>query len=141
MSASRPQNLISDAGYPAGTRNAYGFAAFNALSFQMVLGSPMILYAKSLGASATVLGLIAGMLPLLVALQIPAAGYVDKAGYKKFVEINSYSILFSIMAAAFVTRSLEEPEADDLEVMVGEAMGNSRIRFWLRFWFRSTPRG
>ncbi|MDA0814848.1 MAG: MFS transporter, partial [Verrucomicrobia bacterium] len=84
--AAPPQNQSNaDRNYPAGTRNAYGFAAFNALSFQMVLGSPMILYAKSLGASATILGLIAGMLPLLVALQIPAAGYVDRAGYKVFV--------------------------------------------------------
>ena len=47
--------------FPAGLNNAYFFAAFNALSFQIVLGSPMILYAKSLDASATVLGLIAGM--------------------------------------------------------------------------------
>ena len=78
---SRPEEPV----FVPGTRNAFGFAAFNALSFQMVLGSPMVLYAKSLGASATVLGLIAGMLPLLVVLQIPAARYVDVAGYKRFV--------------------------------------------------------
>mgnify|MGYP002128730596 CR=1 FL=1 len=35
---------------------AFLFATFNALSFQVVLSSPMVLYAKSLGASATVLG-------------------------------------------------------------------------------------
>jgi len=51
---------------PHGLNNAYLFAMFNALSFQVVLASPMILYAKSLGASATVLGIIAGMMPLLV---------------------------------------------------------------------------
>jgi MFS family permease len=45
----------------------------------------MILYAKSLGASATVLGIIAGMMPLLVILQIPAANYVDRVGYRRFV--------------------------------------------------------
>jgi MFS family permease len=68
-----------------GTGNAFGFAATNALSFQMILGGPMVLYAKSLGASATILGLIAGMLPLMVVLQIPAARHVDRAGYKVFV--------------------------------------------------------
>lgn len=68
-----------------GIANVYSFAGFNALSFQMVIGSPMILYAKSLDASATVLGIIAGMLPLLVIFQIPAARYVDAVGYKKFV--------------------------------------------------------
>lgn len=51
----------------------------------MIIGSPMVLYAKSLDASATTLGLIAGMLPILVILQIPAARFVDAAGYKKFV--------------------------------------------------------
>jgi len=45
----------------------------------------MILYAKSLDASATVLGIIAGMLPLCVIFQIPAARFVDAVGYKKFV--------------------------------------------------------
>ena len=45
----------------------------------------MILYAKGLGASATVLGIIAGMMPLLVIFQIPAAHYVARVGYKRFV--------------------------------------------------------
>ena len=45
----------------------------------------MVLYAKSLDASATVLGIIAGMMPLLVIFQIPAANYIDRVGYKKFV--------------------------------------------------------
>lgn len=45
----------------------------------------MVLYAKSLGASATTLGIIAGMMPLLVIFQIPAAAYVPRIGYKKFV--------------------------------------------------------
>jgi MFS family permease len=78
-------------GMPAGVRNAYGFAACNALSFQMVIGSPMILYAKSLDASATVLGLIAGMLPLMNMLQIPAARFVGRVGHKRFV-IGGWSV-------------------------------------------------
>ncbi|MCX8108718.1 MAG: hypothetical protein N3G20_07940, partial [Verrucomicrobiae bacterium] len=68
-----------------GLANAYWFATFNALSFQIVLGSPMVLYAKSLGASATVLGIIAGMMPLLVIFQIPAANHISRVGYRRFV--------------------------------------------------------
>lgn len=75
----------SSADLPEGVKNAYGFAACNALSFQMVVGSPMILYGKSLGATATQLGLMAGMLPLLNILQIPAARYVGRIGHKRFV--------------------------------------------------------
>lgn len=70
---------------PPGIQHAFLFAAFNALSFQVMLGSPMVLYAKSLGASATVLGIIAGMMPLLVISQIPAARHIPRIGYKRFV--------------------------------------------------------
>ena len=71
--------------FPPGLHNAFWFATFNALSFQIVLSSPMVLYAKSLGASATVLGIIAGMMPLLVIFQIPAANHVSRIGFKRFV--------------------------------------------------------
>src|SRR5256714_4931001 len=71
--------------FPPGLHNAFLFSAFNALSFQLVLSSPMVLYAKSLGASATVLGIIAGMMPLLVIFQIPAANYIGRVGFKRFV--------------------------------------------------------
>jgi MFS family permease len=71
--------------FPPGLNNAYWFALFNALSFQVVLGSPMVLYGKSLNASATTLGILAGMMPLLVVFQIPAARYVERVGYKRFV--------------------------------------------------------
>jgi len=70
---------------PPGLNNAFLFAGFNALSFPIVVGSPMVLYAKTLGASATVLGLIVGMMPLLVIFQIPAARHLQRVGYKRFV--------------------------------------------------------
>ncbi len=71
--------------FATGMHNAWRFSAFNALSFQIVLGSPMILYAKTLDANATVLGIIAGMMPLMVIFQIPAAQYINRIGYKRFV--------------------------------------------------------
>jgi len=71
--------------FPPGLHNAYLFSVFNAFSFQIVLSSPMVLYAKTLGASATVLGIIAGMMPLLVIFQIPAANYIPRLGFKRFV--------------------------------------------------------
>lgn len=71
--------------FPPGFHNAYLFAVFNAFSFQVILNSPMILYAKTLGASATELGIITGMMPLLVIFQIPASQYISKVGYRQFV--------------------------------------------------------
>ncbi|MEO6034540.1 MAG: MFS transporter [Verrucomicrobiota bacterium] len=49
------------------------------------MSSPMVLYAKDLGASATVLGILAGMMPILVIFQIPAAKHVERVGYKRFI--------------------------------------------------------
>jgi MFS family permease len=71
--------------FPPGLHNAFLFSTFNALSYQIVLSSPMVLYAKTLHASATVLGIIAGMMPLLVIFQIPAANYIPRVGFKRFV--------------------------------------------------------
>ena len=87
---------------PHGIQNAYLFSAFNALSFQIVVGSPMVLYAKSLGASATVLGIIAGMMPLLVISQIPAASYINRIGYKRFVYAGWGTRVLFIFAIALV---------------------------------------
>ncbi len=83
---STPATIVPEpARFPPGLHNAYWFATFNALSFPIVVGTPMILYAKTLGASATVLGIIAGMMPLLVLFQIPAASHISQVGYKRFV--------------------------------------------------------
>lgn len=71
--------------YPDGSLNVNGFSFFNAVSFQIVLGPPVILFAKSLGASSLVLGLIASLTPLLTLLQLPAARYLHRIGYRRFL--------------------------------------------------------
>jgi hypothetical protein len=76
---------VKRASFPVGLHNAFLFSTFNGLSYQIMLNSPMVLYAKGLGASATVLGIIAGMMPLLVIFQIPAANYIPRLGFKRFV--------------------------------------------------------
>ena len=53
---------VDKVSFPPGLHNAFLFSTFNALSYQIVLSSPMVLYAKTLRASATVLGIIAGMI-------------------------------------------------------------------------------
>jgi hypothetical protein len=87
---------------PAGLQNAFLFSAFNALSYQIVLGSPMILYAQNLGASATILGIIAGMMPMLVIFQIPAANYIPRVGFKRFVYAGWGTRVMFIFAMALV---------------------------------------
>jgi MFS family permease len=69
---------------PSGISNAYWFQVFNTMSFAVVLQSPMQLLFKELGATATILGIVSALPPLLVILQIPAAKYLETVGYKKF---------------------------------------------------------
>lgn len=73
------------ASLPAGTKNAFGFSLFNAMSFQIMMGAPIILYAKSLGASSTVLGVIAAFTPLMTIFQLPATRFLELYSYKRFV--------------------------------------------------------
>ena len=70
---------------PHGVGNAYLFQVFNTVSFTIVVGTPMILYFKKLGASATILGIVIALPSLLNALQIPAAQFVERIGYRAFV--------------------------------------------------------
>lgn len=71
--------------YPKGAFNAHWFNLCNAVSFQIILGAPIILYAKSIGASSTVLGIIASFTPLMTVFQLPAAQFLGRYGYKRFV--------------------------------------------------------
>jgi MFS family permease len=50
-----------------------------------MMGAPIILYAKSLGATSTVLGVLAAFTPLMTIFQLPAARFLDRIGYKEFV--------------------------------------------------------
>jgi MFS family permease len=88
---------------PQGIWNAYIFQAFNAASFTLVNGPLMVLYFKKLGATATILGILASLPPLLITLQIPAAHFVEKVGYRAFV-LRGWSIrsLFVILMAGVV---------------------------------------
>ncbi len=78
MSSKRPP-------YPPGSLNANGFNLFNAISFQVTLGAPLVLFAKSLNSPALVLGLLAAMTPLMNICQLVAAHHIGRFGYRNFV--------------------------------------------------------
>ncbi len=88
--------------YPPGALNVNGFSFFNAVSFQIVLGAPVILFAKSLGASSFVLGTIAALTPLLNILQLVAARFLHRAGYKRFVLFGWGARTFFVFCIALV---------------------------------------
>jgi len=51
----------------------------------------MVLYAKALGGSATTIGIVASLAPLMTVLQLPTAYFIPKIGYKGFV-LSGWSI-------------------------------------------------
>jgi len=70
---------------PPGSLNFNGFSFFNAVSFQIILGPPVILFAKSLGATSFILGVLVALTPLLTMLQLWAARFLHRTGYRNFV--------------------------------------------------------
>jgi MFS family permease len=70
---------------PRGIHHAYLFDLFNAMSWTVVLGSPMLLFLQHLRATATILAVSASLAPMLTILQIPAARFVERVGYRRFV--------------------------------------------------------
>lgn len=70
---------------PEGLLAVNTFNFFNAVSFQIILGAPVVLYAKSLGATSFVLGVIAALTPVLTILQLVAARHLHRTGYRKLV--------------------------------------------------------
>ncbi len=70
---------------PPDIGNVYTYEAFNTASWSVVLGSPMLLFFQHLNATATILAIAAALAPVLNILQLPAAYYVERVGYRRFV--------------------------------------------------------
>jgi len=70
---------------PPRIHNAFLFQAFNAVSWQICLGSPLILFARELGAPAIVLGLLVGLAPLTSSLQLIVAPHAERIGYRRLM--------------------------------------------------------
>jgi MFS family permease len=92
---------------PPGIHNIYIYECFNAASWVVVLSSPMLLYFQHLHASATILALASALAPLMSTLQIPAAPYVEKIGYRKFV-VNGWTARSAFIVAMALLAFLPE---------------------------------
>ena len=105
--------------YPVGVFNSHWFQFFNALSFQVMMGTPVILFAKSLGASSTILGIIAAFTPIMTMLQLIGAKKLEKHGYREFVLMGwGTRTIFIFVVAAVPLMNFLGPHAK-LFVLVG----------------------
>mgnify|MGYP000057316620 CR=1 FL=1 len=87
---------------PPGLRNAFGFQLFNTMSWSLIIGTPILLFMKEMGASGLVLGVTVALNPLFAILQIPAADYAEREGYKPFVLRGWTTRSFFILGAALI---------------------------------------
>ena len=70
--------------YSKGIFNFHWFNFYNAICFQIIIGAPVVLLAKNLGANSVTLGIIAAFTPLMTVLQLPAARYLERYSYRSF---------------------------------------------------------
>ncbi len=86
--------------YSEGIFNFHWFNFYNAICFQIIVGAPIVLLAKDLGANSVILGLIASCTPLMTVLQVPAARYLGKYSYRSFALLGlGVRSIFIAMAA------------------------------------------
>jgi len=86
-------------------RPALEFAFFNALTWQIAVGTPMVLFAQRLGASPFAVGLAYGFLYLLMPVQVLATSLLPRLGFKRLTlggwRTRSFFLLVPIGLAAF----------------------------------------
>lgn len=116
-------------GFPKGVNHLFVFFFFNFLSCMIVMDSPIILYAESLGASATVVGLIQGITPLMVVFQIPAADHVARVGYKRFITTGwTLRLVFVLPLIAVPLLSEVLNPQSQLALVIGALIGFNLVR-------------
>lgn len=86
-------------------RPALEFAFFNALTWQIAVGTPMVLFAQRLGASPFAVGLAYGFLYLLMPVQVLATSLLRRLGFKRLTlggwRTRSFFLVVPIALAAF----------------------------------------
>lgn len=109
--------------------NIYLFDILNSVSWNVVMGVPMILYFQHLNASATIIALAASLTPVSNVLQIPAAHHVERIGYRRLVlsgwTARSFLVIAMAVLAFFSTRVTA---ALAIWIMLGLSVGYNLLR-------------
>lgn len=85
---------------PPHVRWLLAFQVFNAFNFTLVLGAPVVLTARYIGASESEIGLMNAMMPLMVSLQLLGTLAVGWLGYRRTMVwgwgLRSFSLLIIV---------------------------------------------
>ena len=88
--------------YSRGVFHFHWFNFYNAICFQIILGAPVVLLAKDLGANSVILVVIAAFTPLMTVLQLPSAHYLARYSYRSFALMGGSLRSVFIATAALV---------------------------------------
>jgi MFS family permease len=94
-SSPNPRNLLQ--AVPP-LKGMLGFQVFNAVSFQIALGPPLVLLVRSWGASAVYIGAITSLVNWLALIQIFLAPHIEYIGYRR-VMLSGWSARVAILTA------------------------------------------
>lgn len=82
---------MSNQAHPAGeplppeVKWLFAFQSCNAVNFTIALGAPLVLTARYIGCSEGIIGLLNALGPLMVVLQLFAAGAIHRMGYRRLM--------------------------------------------------------
>lgn len=85
MSDSGAPSAVAEDGSLRPYRAGLSFGFFNAMTWQVALGTPMVLFAERLGASSAAIGLAYSFVFLLTPVQIIATSFLPRYGYKRIM--------------------------------------------------------
>ncbi|MBN1900359.1 MFS transporter [Candidatus Sumerlaeota bacterium] len=80
----------------------YLFQSFNALSFSIILGAPIVLFTTWLGGGSKSVGIVTSIMPFLTILQIPSTIYIGKLGYRRAMLAGWSTRTFVILGFVFL---------------------------------------
>lgn len=80
-----PEEELSPAQRAAAQTNLLCFSAFNALSFEILAGQILILFARQVGASVSQIGLLSSLLPFASIIQLGVAPLVNRFGPRALI--------------------------------------------------------
>jgi MFS family permease len=109
---------------PPDIHNVYIYEAFNTASWSVVLGSPMLLFFQHLNATATILAVAACLSPVLNILQMPAAQFIERVGYRRFV-VSGWTARSIVVVGMTIITLL--PEKVDVATRMGIMLGLSLL--------------
>lgn len=110
-------------------RAALAFGVFNGLTWMVALGTPMVLFAEALHASALQVGLVSSFVFLVLPVQVLATASLPRFGYKRQMVAGWWArALFLLVPLGLALHAPAAPEPWMANAFVGSVLGFCLLR-------------